>query len=164
MRPGHGGRSGQPVPHGSRQKRECRDARGAPQLKSRHRCLTRLAITNLLLCPAAVKGSCFQPETVHLAGGWLSALGSQSEATIEERGVADDSTAPARSLEDNLAGVYGRTVNVAARVAEYARPGEVLVTEEVRSALDAPTRFEPIGPASVKGIGAPLSLYRAIAG
>ena len=26
---------------------------------------------------------------------------------------------------------YGRTVNVAARIADYARPGEVLVTQEV---------------------------------
>src|SRR5207248_4264476 len=34
---------------------------------------------------------------------------------------------------------YGRTVNIAARIAEYARPGEVLVSQEV---VDAAERSE----------------------
>ena len=31
---------------------------------------------------------------------------------------------------------FGRTVNIAARIAEYARPGEVLVTQEVVDAAE----------------------------
>jgi len=31
---------------------------------------------------------------------------------------------------------FGRTVNIAVRIAEYARPGEVLVTQEVVDAAD----------------------------
>jgi class 3 adenylate cyclase len=48
---------------------------------------------------------------------------------------------------------YGRTVNLASRIAEYARPGEVLVTQEV---VDAPAEvdvtFTEIGPVKLKGI------------
>jgi class 3 adenylate cyclase len=34
---------------------------------------------------------------------------------------------------------FGQTVNVAARIAEYARPGEVVVSQEVvEAATDAP--------------------------
>jgi hypothetical protein len=58
-------------------------------------------------------------------GGWLCALGSQSEATIEERGVADDSSAPARSLERQprrrLQGVYAVSSQVPASHHESKR-------------------------------------------
>jgi class 3 adenylate cyclase len=44
-------------------------------------------------------------------------------------------------------GYFGRTVNLAARIAEYARPGKVLVSQEVVDAADAaPVSFVEIGP------------------
>ena len=45
-------------------------------------------------------------------------------------------------------GYFGRTVNIASRIAEYARPGEVLVTSEVvHEAAEAPgVEFREIGP------------------
>jgi adenylate cyclase len=44
---------------------------------------------------------------------------------------------------------YGRTVNIAARIAEYARPGEVLVSQEVVDAADGTTvTFTGIEPSS----------------
>jgi adenylate cyclase len=44
---------------------------------------------------------------------------------------------------------FGRTVNIAARIAEYARPGEVLVTQDVVDAADGtPVTFKQIGPSS----------------
>jgi adenylate cyclase len=59
---------------------------------------------------------------------------------------------------------FGRTVNVAARITDYARPGEVLVSDEVVAAtadtLQA-VRYQPVGPVSLKGLTAPLSLYTA---
>jgi adenylate cyclase len=57
---------------------------------------------------------------------------------------------------------FGRTVNIAARIAEYARPGEVLVTQEVVEAADgAPVAFTEIGPVELKGVSGPLRLHRA---
>jgi adenylate cyclase len=48
---------------------------------------------------------------------------------------------------------YGRTVNLASRIAEYARPGEVLVTQEVVDAsAGVDVTFTEIGPVELKGI------------
>ncbi len=57
---------------------------------------------------------------------------------------------------------YGRTVNIAARIAEYARPGEVLVTREVVDATEGTSvTFTPIGPVELKGVSGALELHRA---
>jgi adenylate cyclase len=58
---------------------------------------------------------------------------------------------------------FGRTVNVAARIGDSARPGEVLVSDAVvATAGDLPgVRYEPVGPVPLKGLAAPVSLYAA---
>lgn len=57
---------------------------------------------------------------------------------------------------------FGRTVNTAARIADYARPGEVVVSQEVVDAAeDAPVAFTEIGPVELKGISGPLRLHTA---
>ena len=57
---------------------------------------------------------------------------------------------------------FGRTVNVAARIAEYARPGEVLVTQDVVEASDGTSvAFSEIGPVELKGVSGTLRLHRA---
>jgi len=57
---------------------------------------------------------------------------------------------------------FGRTVNLASRIAEYARPGEVLVSQEVVDAAQgASVRFAEIGPVELKGVPGPLRLYTA---
>jgi adenylate cyclase len=57
---------------------------------------------------------------------------------------------------------FGRTVNLAARIAEYARPGEVLVSQEVVDAADgAPVSFVAIGPVELKGVPEALRLHTA---
>jgi adenylate cyclase len=57
---------------------------------------------------------------------------------------------------------FGRTVNIAARIAEYARPGEVLVTQEVVDAAEGtPVTFTEIGPVELKGVSGPLRLHTA---
>jgi adenylate cyclase len=58
---------------------------------------------------------------------------------------------------------FGRTVNVAARISDYARPGEVLVSEDAATADSASTvRYEPVGPVSLKGLATPITLYTAV--
>ena len=57
---------------------------------------------------------------------------------------------------------FGRTVNLAARIAEYARPGEVLVSQEVvEVAAGGPVTFTEIGPVQLKGVAGMLRLYTA---
>ena len=57
---------------------------------------------------------------------------------------------------------YGPTVNVAARIAEYARPGEVLVSQEVVDACaGAAVIFREIGPVELKGVGGAMRLHAA---
>ena len=57
---------------------------------------------------------------------------------------------------------YGQTVNVAARIAEYARPGEVLVSQEVvDAASQSDVAFREIGPVELKGVGGAMNLHAA---
>jgi adenylate cyclase len=58
---------------------------------------------------------------------------------------------------------YGQTVNVASRIAEYARPGEVLVSHEVVEAVDGTgATFREIGPVELKGVSGAMRLYAAL--
>jgi class 3 adenylate cyclase len=57
---------------------------------------------------------------------------------------------------------FGRTVNIAARIASQAGPEEVLVSEDVVAAANVDTvRFESRGPAELKGVARPVPLYLA---
>jgi adenylate cyclase len=57
---------------------------------------------------------------------------------------------------------YGQTVNVASRIAEYARPGEVLVSQEVVDAVgEAAVTFREIGPVELKGVADTMRLHAA---
>jgi class 3 adenylate cyclase len=57
--------------------------------------------------------------------------------------------------------VFGRTVNIAARIAARAGPGEVLTSAEtVELVEDARLRFALLGPVSLKGLARPVTLYR----
>ena len=57
---------------------------------------------------------------------------------------------------------YGQTVNLASRIGEYARPGEVLVSQAVvDAAASAPVSFRPIGPVEFKGATDAIELYVA---
>jgi adenylate cyclase len=58
---------------------------------------------------------------------------------------------------------FGRTVNLAARIAGHAGPGQVLVSDQVVALCPggAVLTFEPIGPVPLKGVSDPVPLYRA---
>jgi adenylate cyclase len=57
---------------------------------------------------------------------------------------------------------FGQTVNVAARISDYARPGEVLVSQSmVDETADSAFEFEAIGEIPLKGIREPVPLYSA---
>jgi adenylate cyclase len=57
---------------------------------------------------------------------------------------------------------FGRTVNLAARIAEYARPGEVLVTQDVVDAAEGiAVTFTEVGPVELKGVSGSLRIHSA---
>jgi adenylate cyclase len=56
---------------------------------------------------------------------------------------------------------FGRTVNIASRIADYARPGEVVVSQEVVEAAGNTLGFTEIGPVELKGVAGPMRLYSA---
>lgn len=57
---------------------------------------------------------------------------------------------------------FGQTVNVASRIADYARPGEVLVSRAVVDASKgAQATFTDIGPVELKGVPDPIDLLAA---
>jgi adenylate cyclase len=57
---------------------------------------------------------------------------------------------------------FGQTVNIAARIAEYARPGEVVVSQAVVDASDhAGATFTEIGPVELKGVAGAMRLHAA---
>jgi adenylate cyclase len=60
---------------------------------------------------------------------------------------------------------FGRTVNISARIADYARPGEVLVSQEVVDGSgDVGVGFVEVGPVELKGVSGSIRLYKARAG
>jgi len=58
--------------------------------------------------------------------------------------------------------VIGDTVNLASRLSSLARPGEVLATDAVVSALQSLVRVEPAGNRVVKGKTAPVETFRVL--
>lgn len=57
---------------------------------------------------------------------------------------------------------YGQTVNLASRIAGYARPGEVVVSQEVvDSAGEAQLAFTDLGEIELKGVGGTVHLHAA---
>jgi adenylate cyclase len=59
--------------------------------------------------------------------------------------------------------VYGRTVNIAARLADRAQAGEVLTSREAVEQVDlASVRFVPVGPVELQGVAAPVEVSRAV--
>jgi adenylate cyclase len=58
---------------------------------------------------------------------------------------------------------FGRTVNVAARIADFARPREVLVSDEAKHGAGVESvDFELVGDVTLKGVSRPVRLHRAV--
>jgi class 3 adenylate cyclase len=58
---------------------------------------------------------------------------------------------------------FGQAVNMASRITDYARPGEVLISETVAESMaPAGSAFEDLGSVELKGIREPVRLFRAV--
>jgi adenylate cyclase len=92
-------------------------------------------------------------------GALLTALDlvEQTPATVDVRARVGVNTGRVIFRDGDY---FGRTVNVAARIADYARPGEVLVSDEVKERWSGDgVRFEAIGPVALKGLKEDLTLH-----
>jgi class 3 adenylate cyclase len=58
---------------------------------------------------------------------------------------------------------FGRTVNIAARIADYAQPREVLVSDDAKRVANADVDFELVGDVPLKGVSKAVRLHRALA-
>ncbi len=57
---------------------------------------------------------------------------------------------------------YGQTVNLASRIADYARPGEVIVSQAVVDAsAGTAVAFREVGPVELKGVSGAMRLHAA---
>jgi adenylate cyclase len=57
---------------------------------------------------------------------------------------------------------FGRTVNLAARIADHARGGQVLVSQPVAELTSVPgVRFDRMGPIELPGLSSPVQLFEA---
>jgi adenylate cyclase len=60
-------------------------------------------------------------------------------------------------------GVIGTVTNLAARLCEEARPGQILVSRRVFAAVEHVVEVEPIGDLTLKGFRRPVPVFNAIA-
>jgi adenylate cyclase len=82
--------------------------------------------------------------------------------SLRDKGMQARAGVHAGPLIERDLDLFGRTVNLASRIAEVAGPGEVLVTSAVMDALDDPRLgFEAIDQVVLKGVAEPVSLFRA---
>jgi class 3 adenylate cyclase len=58
---------------------------------------------------------------------------------------------------------FGQTVNLSSRIADYARPGEVLVSQAVADASkESGITFDSVGRVELKGVAGTVELLRAL--
>ena len=82
--------------------------------------------------------------------------------SLREDGMQARAGVHAGPLIERDLDLFGRTVNLAARIAEIAGPGDVLVTAPVVDALaDHGRGFEAVDEVMLKGIPEPVPLFRA---
>jgi adenylate cyclase len=97
-----------------------------------------------------------EPRTAVVAGLDLVERGPTVDLPPAHVGIH---TGPVISQDGD---VYGRTVNLAARIASYAQAGQVVVSQETaQRSGDRQVWFDPLGAVELKGVVKPLPLYQA---
>jgi len=57
----------------------------------------------------------------------------------------------------------GTVSNVASRLSDEAKPGQILVSPRVRQAIETAARVEPVGEFALKGLRRPIMAYNVLA-
>jgi adenylate cyclase len=59
-------------------------------------------------------------------------------------------------------GAIGTVTNLAARLCSEAKPGQVLLSQRVQTAVEALVDAEPVGDVSLKGISRPVKIFNLL--
>ena len=102
-------------------------------------------------------------EVDRAGGGWLATFDGPARAvrcaativaSVRDLGVEMRAGVHTGEIERSETGARGSAVDVGARLAAIARPGEVLVSSTVRDLVaGSGIEFEPRGPRDLKGLG-----------
>lgn len=93
-------------------------------------------------------------------GASLDVLDGLAAAPAMPSGHAGVASGPIITREGD---VFGRTVNRAARLADTAGAGELLVTASLAEDIEVPTaRFEAVGEIALQGVDGPVKLVRVV--
>ena len=120
---------------------------------------------------AAIRDNAGTPIEGKLLGDGVLAVFTSARQAIEAAlacgRAGDDDSLPlhlglhAGDVIREEGNVYGGAVNIASRISGLSAPGEVLVSETVRSLArtSAGVRFEDRGEQSLKGVGEPVRVW-----
>ena len=138
----------------------------AANLLKRYRDLVRREIDAYHGAEIRTEGDSFYVVFGSVSEAVQAGIGIRDAAS---RASAEDDAAPIRvgigihagESTDGEQGIVSSAVNIAARVCAVALPGEVLVTDTVRSLTRTylPVSFQPRGRRRLKGITDPISLF-----
>ncbi len=147
---------------------EARGDAAAGDLLDRYRAVVRAVVGDLGGAEIKTEGDSFYvvfPSASRAVVAGLAIVARAADANLT------DPTNPinvgvgihAGEAEERDGGYVGTAVNIAARVCAQARPGEVLVTETVRSLTrtSGRYRFTARGRPTLKGIAEPIALFAA---
>jgi outer membrane protein assembly factor BamB/class 3 adenylate cyclase len=142
----------------------------AARLLKAYRALMRDVIARYGAAEIKTEGDSFYivfPTASSAIEGGRAILDAAAEATARDPSlpIQVGIGVHAGETEDTGEGPVGLAVNIAARVCAQARPGELLVTDTVRSLTRTrmSVRFVPRGSPRLKGIAEPIPLYAVAA-
>lgn len=143
----------------------------ASVLLERYRSIVRGAVARATGAEVRTEGDSFYvvfPSASPAVRCGLDIVAAAAAATAEtpERPIRVGVGVHAGESVEHAEGYVGSAVNIAARVCAQAEPGEVLVTETVRSLVrtSLAVSFTPRGHPRLKGIAEPIVLYRVTSG
>jgi branched-chain amino acid transport system substrate-binding protein len=138
----------------------------AAELLVRYRALVRRAIDRFHGAEIRTEGDSFYVVFVSVSEAVRCGLEITREAAAETSEGAEDRISVGVGINagetfETPDGYVGSSVNIAARICAQAGPGEVLVSETVRSLTRTvlPVHFEPRGRRHLKGVADPMALF-----
>ena len=150
---------------------EAHGDRAAADLLDRYRAIVRTAVERAHGAEIRTEGDSFYvvfPSASPAVRCGLDIVAAAAAASLEtpDRPFRVGVGIHAGESVEQAEGYIGSAVNIAARVCAQAEPGEVLVTDTVRSLVRTTlgVTFTPRGRPRLKGISEPISLFRVSSG
>jgi class 3 adenylate cyclase len=98
---------------------------------------------------------------IHLLCARANSRHTQNRRLIGSHGFATLGTIRFEGRFDYAA--IGTVSNVASRLCDEAKPGQILISPRVRQAVEKAVTVEPVGKFALKGIRYPMAAYNVLA-